>query len=192
MTTYTPETSRLITARVAGFVFLVYIAAGITSMNLADQSPTGDVLSLLMSFSALVLGVTLYVLTRDQGPALAMMALVCRILEAVPVGEPAIFFAVGSTIFSWLLLRGRMIPVFLAWLGVIASALLVVILPLQIAGLFGGSMSWSASLTWLIWLPMLLFEVVLALWFLVKGIAISKQDIALLRADSVHHGNEAA
>lgn len=34
-------------------------------------------------------------------------------------------------------------------LGVIASVLLVVILPLQLAGLFGGPMSWSASVTWL-------------------------------------------
>lgn len=192
MTTRITETSPQVYARVAGVAFLIYIAAGIASMNLADPSPLVGVLSLLMSFSALALGVTLYVLTRDQGPALAMMALVCRILEAVPVGEPAIFFAVGSTIFSWLLLRGRLIPAQLAWLGVIASALLVVILPLQVAGLFGGPMSWSASIAWLIWLPMLLFEVVLALWFLVKGIAVSRQDIALLRADSVHHGNEAA
>ena len=171
MTTYIPETSRLIYARVAGFAFLFYIAAGITSMNLSDESQMVDLLSLFMSFSALVLGVTLYTLTRDQGPALAMMALVCRVLEAVPVDEPAIFFAVGSTIFSWLLLRGRMIPVLLAWLGVIASALLVVILPLQVAGLFGGPMAWSASITWIVWLPALAFEIGLALWLLVKGAA---------------------
>jgi hypothetical protein len=172
MTTHSDtHLARLTYARIAGFAFLFYIATGLTSMALPDQGSATDLLSLLMSFSALVLGVTLYVLTRDQGPALAMMALVCRVLEAVPVGEPAIFFAVGSTIFSWLLLRGRMIPVPLAWLGVIASALLVVILPLQVAGLFGGQMSWSASLTWLIWLPMLLFEVALALWFLFKGVA---------------------
>lgn len=31
----------------------------------------------------------------------------------------ATFFAVGNTLFSWLLLRGRMIPVALAWLGVL-------------------------------------------------------------------------
>ena len=90
MTTYTNETSRLIYARVAGFAFLFYIAAGITSMNLADQSQMANMLSLFMSSSALVLGVTLYALTRDQGPALAMMALVCRVLESVPVGETAI------------------------------------------------------------------------------------------------------
>jgi hypothetical protein len=141
-------------------------------MNPADQSPMVNVLALLMSFSALVLGVTLYVLTRDQGPALAMMALLCRVLEAVPVGEPAIFFAVGSTIFSWLLLRGQMIPVPLAWLGVIASALLVVILPLQVAGVFGGPMAWSDSITWIVWLPALVFEIALALWLLIKGVAV--------------------
>ena len=60
----------------------------------------------------------------------------------------ATFFAVGSTIFCWLLLRGRMIPVALAWLGVIASVVLVVGLPLQLAGLLRG------ALVQLMWLPM--------------------------------------
>ena len=170
MITLTNESSRLIYARVAGFTFLFYIAAGITSLALDGQTPATDVLSLLTSFSALVLGVTLYMITREQGPALALLAMMCRVIEALP-GEAAIFFAVGSTLFSWLFLRGRMIPVALAWLGVIASVMLVVILPLQLAGLFGGPMSWSAGVTWLVWLPMLVYEVVLALWLLIKGVA---------------------
>lgn len=77
----------------------------------------------------------------------------------------ATFFAVGSALFSYLFLRGRMIPIPLAWLGVIASALLVVCLPLQLAGFLGGLI---ASL---IWLPMLAFEVPLALWLLFKAVA---------------------
>ena len=77
----------------------------------------------------------------------------------------ATFFAVGSAFFSWLLLRGRMIPVTLAWLGVVASALLVVGLPLQGAGFLSG------PVTSLMWIPMALFEVPLALWLLVKGVA---------------------
>lgn len=160
-------------ARVAGFTFLFYIAAGITSLNLAGQTQGAEVLTLLQNFSALVLGVTLYAITREQGPALAMLALTCRVVEAVH-GEAAIFFAVGSTLFCWLLLRGRMIPVLLAWLGVIGSALLVVILPLQLAGLFGGAMAWSGAVTWLVWLPMLIFEVVLALWLLIKGVNVEQ------------------
>jgi len=79
---------------------------------------------------------------------------------------------VGSTLFSWLLLRGRMIPVALAWLGVLASVLLVVILPLQRVGLFGGSRNWFSGITWLMWLPMLVFEVMFALWLIVKGVAV--------------------
>jgi hypothetical protein len=99
-----------------------------------------------------------------------LLALTCRVLEAVS-GEAAIFFAVGSTLFCWLLVRGRLIPTPLAWFGVLASVLLVVILPLQLAGLLGGPTSWSASVTWLVWLPMLVFEVMLALWLLIKGVA---------------------
>ncbi len=106
-----------------------------------------------------------------------MLALTCRVLEAVS-GEATVFFAVGSTLFSWLLLRGRMIPIPLAWLGVIASVLLVVILPLQLTGLFGGPTDWSASATWLVWLPMLVYEVVLALWLLIKGVAMPTPNVA--------------
>jgi Domain of unknown function (DUF4386) len=76
----------------------------------------------------------------------------------------ATFFAVGSALFSWLLLRGRMIPVALAWLGVLASVLLVVGLPLQLAGFLHG------PVTQLMWIPMAAFEIPLGLWLLVKGV----------------------
>ena len=76
------------------------------------------------------------------------------------------FFAVGSTSFSYLLLRGRMIPVPLAWLGVVASVLVVVGVPLQLAGLLDG------PITELMWLPMLAFEVPLGLWLIIKGVRI--------------------
>jgi hypothetical protein len=33
-------------------------------------------------------------------------------------------------------------------------------------------MSWSASITWLVWLPMLVFEVALALWLMIKGVKV--------------------
>lgn len=75
------------------------------------------------------------------------------------------FFAVGSLLFCYLFLRGRMIPGLLAWLGVIASLLLVVVLPLQLAGFLVG------AVTSLVWMPMILFEVVFALWLIIKGTA---------------------
>jgi len=216
--------TRTTNARIAGFTFLFYIAVGITSLVLFGQSTSGEgiaaklagiaqhatnvrvviLLGLLQCFSALVLAVTLYALTRDQDHDLAMLALSCRVGEGVlgATGIPATlgllwlatatgadapdigaaralgayllreyvaltatFFAVGSLLFSWLLLRGRMIPIPLAWLGVVASILLVVVLPLMLAGFIQGPM------TNFVWLPMLVFEVAFALWLLIKGVA---------------------
>jgi multisubunit Na+/H+ antiporter MnhE subunit len=64
-----------------------------------------------------------------------------------------------------------MIPVALAWLGVIASALLVLLLPAQLAGFFGGPRAWSSPVTWAVWLPLLVFELTFAAWLIVKGVA---------------------
>ena len=169
--------TRTTNARLAGLTFLVYIAAGIANLGLAGNAPATAVLPLVTSFSALLLGVTLYAITREQDPDLAMLGLSCRVIEAVP-GPGEIFFAVGSAIFSWLLLRGRMIPVGLAWLGVIASVLLVMLLPLQIAGFFGGPRAWSSPVTWAVWLPMLVFELVVGVWLITKGARPARQQSA--------------
>ncbi len=211
-------------ARIAGFTFIFYIAIGVTAMVLFGRATGGEeiaarlasiarhatyvrltvILTLLEGLSALVLAVTLYSITRDEDPDLALLGLTCRVAEgitgifvsgslgllwlATAAGQnagdtasahllgallfrmeawspAAIFFAVGSTLFSWLFLRGRLIPVALAWLGVFASVLLVVILPLQLVG-------WAGSpITTFMWLPALVFELGLALWLLVKGVA---------------------
>jgi len=76
----------------------------------------------------------------------------------------AVFFAMGSTLFSYLLLRGRAIPIPLAWLGVVASVLLLVGLPLQLAGFLSG------SVVSFMWIPMVAFEAPLGFWLLVKGV----------------------
>jgi hypothetical protein len=218
--------TRATNARIAGFTFLIYIAVGITSMVLTARATTGTgvaaqlatiaqhetdvrltiLLTLVMNLSALVLGVTLYAITREQDRDLALLGMTCRVAEGITgmdvsgtlgllwlatatdapalagsgasalgafflkmgqtMGASATFFALGSTFFSWLLLRGRMIPVPLAWLGVAASVLLVVCCPLVLAGLLRG------PITTYMWLPMLLFEVVLALWLIIKGVTL--------------------
>lgn len=214
--------TRTTNARIAGFTFLFYIAAGIASMVLFGRAAAGEgiaaklagiaqhpaevgvvvVLGFIQCFAALVLAVTLFAITREQDADLAMLALACRVGEGVIAassmprtpalvwlatagganapdtaaaqalgayllrGDMAVtasFFAVGSALFSYLLLRGRMIPMPLAWLGVVASVLLVVGLPLQAAGFLGG------PITRIMWLPMLAFEVPLGLWFIIKG-----------------------
>ena len=103
----------------------------------------------------------------DAGGASVLGAFLLKLQRTM--GASATFFAVGSTIFSWLLLRGRMIPGALASLGVLASVLLVVCCPLQLAGFLSGPIT-----SWM-WLPMLLFEVALALWLIIKGVGASTQ-----------------
>ena len=222
------DMTRTTNARIAGFTYLFYAAIGICSELLMHQARGSDgdaaklahigqyatnvrltiLIVLLESLSAIVLGVTLYGITRDEDHELAMLAMACRVAEgilgtlnipsylgllwlakagvgtgaldipatnalrafllmpgaSVPIGS--IFFAVGNTIFSWLLLRGRMVPVSIAWLGVFASGLLAVALPLQLAGFPTGPLSGYTQ-----WLPALVFQVAIALWLLIKGVA---------------------
>lgn len=198
--------TRATNARIAGFAFLLYIAAGLSGMSgLVSGVPAGVLISLVNCFSALVLAVTLYRVTCDEDRDIAMLGLVCRVGEGVigatfiPVRLAlvassaaaasttdaeviralgailssargwnvilgATFFAAGSTLFCWLLLRGRMIPVVLAWLGVVASVVLLVGLPLQLAQVLRG------PVTMYMWLPMAAFEIPLGVWLVVKGV----------------------
>ena len=218
--------TRNTSARIAGFTFLFYIAVAFPAMVLESRATSGEgmaaklasivqhttemrvtmLLNLLSVFSALVLAVTLYGITRDEDNELAMFGLVCRVGEGVLGGAPlmtpgllwlatatgpnapdaaaanaigafllkvgtwqvngsATLFAAGSTVFAYLLLRGRMVPAPLAWLGVIGSAIVLIGLPLELVGLLG------APFNQLMWIPIALFEITLAVWLLVKGVA---------------------
>lgn len=104
----------------------------------------------------------------SSGPEAAAERVVIGLLLKVQgwsttVGATA--FAVGSALYSYLFLRARSIPARLAVLGVLASILLVVTLPLTGLGLIKGA---AAGLAWL---PMLAFEVTLGLWLLIKGVS---------------------
>ena len=218
--------TRTTNARIAGFTHLFYKVVGLTSVVLFNRATSDEgiaatlahiaahasamrfaiLLELLECFSAIMLGVALYGITREEDNELAMLALACRVGEGVlgAIGIPnalrllwlatvgtgagsdvvttntlgtfllmpvqaaligAPFFAVGSMIFSSLLLRGRLVPVSLAQLGVLASVLLVVSLPLQLAGFLKG------PVTGYMWIPMFVFVVLIGLWLLIKGVA---------------------
>lgn len=154
-------------ARIAGATMFIYLVAGIGSLVMAGQAIAG-VFNLFESFSALVLGVTFYAITRETDRDIALIAMLSRVIEAVP-GEGFIYAAVGTLLFSWLLLRGRTIPISLAWLGVTASALVVLQIVIQRAGLLAGT-DWASRTSWIGALPLLVFELTLAGWFLTKGV----------------------
>ena len=95
--------TRTTSARIAGFTFLFYSAIGICGDLLMRHvfGVEGDAATLarfgeyaadvridvlikvLEVFSALVLAVTLYGITRDEDHELAMLAMVCRLAEGV-------------------------------------------------------------------------------------------------------------
>jgi Domain of unknown function (DUF4386) len=213
------------TARTAGAAFLVYIAAGVTSLVVDGRITAGadmparlanvaahetavglvSVLGWVMAGSAIALAITLFALTAHQDRDLARVGLVCRCVEgtigaavptslllswlATPPGAhaasadavnlaaamllrlsalqtmtAATFFAAGSTAFSWLLVRGRLIPAPLGWPGVVASVLLAVGLPLQLAGFLPRSLLAGP------WALMALYEVGLGLWLILRGV----------------------
>jgi uncharacterized protein DUF4386 len=100
-------------------------------------------------------------------PDAAAQALGGVLLKVGVGGASAFLFSVGSTIYSYLFLRARSIPAWLAWLGVFSSILLVVLQPAQLAGFLNG------PVTGFMWMPMLVFEVTLAFWLLIKGVAVT-------------------
>jgi hypothetical protein len=213
-------------ARVAGFMFLFYIASGIAGMIFYSQATKGSepaaklasiavhwpqmgvafAFTLVGIFNALILGLALYALTRDEDPDLALLALTCRVIEGAINALPplailgllslatgavvteagtrsalaalllktpswsitvgATVFAVGSALYSYLFLRARSIPSWLAWLGLIASIQLALTVPLAGLGLLKG------AAIGLMWLPMLVFEVTLGFLLLIKGVTI--------------------
>jgi len=217
--------TRSMNARLAGFGYLSYIGVGILNEVLMYRATSVEgtaaklarigeysadvrlaiILKLAECFSAFVLAVALYGITRDEDNELAMLGLLCRFAEGVLIASlipnsqgllwlasvragvdvpdvatrnalgafvlapgaavGAMFFAVGSAIFSYLLLRGRMIPVSLAWWGVLSSALLVIGVPLQVAGFLTGPLAGYQ------WVPAIVFAPVFALWLLIKGVA---------------------
>src|SRR2546429_510627 len=127
--------TRMTNARVAGFTFLFYIAVGITAMVLFGQATGGEgiaaklasiaqhatkvrltvLLTLLEGLSALVLAVTLYAITRDQDPDLAMLGLTCRVAEGITGIFVArtlglLWLVCGVWLALWLLIKGVATP----------------------------------------------------------------------------------
>ena len=148
----------------AGFTFLFYIAVGVFQTAVLGNTGTAAIVAIFAQrTSAVVLAVTLFRITRPVGAAVAGVAAACRIVEGLLSPPLAIvFFAAGSTLFCWLFLRGLLIPLGLAWVGLFASVVILVGIPLQMGGVL------PRTATMILLLPMLAFEVPVGFWLLFK------------------------
>jgi hypothetical protein len=127
---------------------------------------TEGVIAAMATYSRLdLLAVAIASRTATGANAAAAQALGASLLNDT-AGPAALCFSVGNLIFASLFLRARSIPVWLASLGVVASILGLVELSLEMLGFLHGPS------TMVPWIPMALFELLLALWLLIKGVAV--------------------
>jgi hypothetical protein len=116
---------------------------------------------------------TLILLSLSQGsshdaPSVQVLTDLLMHVRWMGTNIGAIFFAAGSTVFTYLLLRARSIPVPLAAIGVAGSLIVLVGVPWQTAlshRTFDGPSA-------VIWLPIGIFEVATGVWLLVKGASV--------------------
>jgi hypothetical protein len=85
--------------------------------------------------------------------ALKDLALGTEILHRPDAGFSEFCFVVGGFLFACLLLRGRLIPQWLAWIGVVTIGAQLIGVPLHIATII------PVSMVNILWLPILLYEV---------------------------------
>jgi hypothetical protein len=109
--------------------------------------------------------------TATGADAAAVQAIGAMLLGG-SAGPAGLCFSVGNLIFASLFLRARSIPAWLAWLGVVASILGLVELSLEMLGFLHG------PATVIPWVPMALFELILALWLLTKGVAVRSSRVS--------------
>ena len=140
--------------------------------------PVAPNLALLAAFWRLMENAVLVVLTLSSFLALALIPRGAALGEAMPALVGALlyvhsygfqigffFLGLGSTLFSWLWWRSRLIPRWLAGLGLFASALMAVVALAIVV-----EPRVYATVTMAYMLPMGLYEIGLGLWLLVRGI----------------------
>ena len=91
---------------------------------------------------------------------LSQSTLLLEIRDGIYVGH-AYIFAVAGLIFYYLLYQSELVPRWISVWGVIAAILLILVNLLEVMGIIPGSM--------ILYLPIILNEIVLAIWLMVKG-----------------------
>jgi hypothetical protein len=183
---------QLLTAAVGNFVVQAYIDG--------DASRTALTIGvLLMMFSGIVIaviGVLLYVVLRSTNRRSATSILVLRSMECVVAAVFGVYLLMnlqtvpnhllwvyllagaGGVVFTYVLYRSKMVPRPIAALGFIGYALLLLAVPLDLAGV----LDTDAGVGQAVFVPGGLFElIVLPTWLFAKGFNVAGTTSRLLR-----------
>ncbi len=114
--------------------------------------------------------------STDQSNALALGN---ELLNRPDDGFSQLCFVLGGFLFALLFLQGRLIPRWLAWIGVTTIGLQLICVPLHIATLV------SIRVVNLLWLPTLLNEVPLGIWFIMKSCGPTQPNLFLANTYSI-------
>jgi len=181
-----------IAARVTGFMYLFlgalaafaefYIRSGILVDGDAAQTAHNIIASeslfrigiagdLLGGACNAILAVTFYVILKNVNSSLALLAAFWRLGEAVILAQGDEFsiglayYALGSTVFCYLLLKSRYVPRLLAWWGLLAS--FIALISTFAIIIFPG----AAGIAPGCYAPVGIFEIVTGAWLLIAGIS---------------------
>jgi len=166
------------TAIIVGALFLIALFADLLSMFISENI-TLMLLEIIAGVAIIGIGVTMFPILKPHNKSLALGYLVCRSIEGVIFIVSAIFsatfifsgilhliyvyiFGLGALMLYYLLYQSKLVPRFISVWGLIAITLLL------IANAFG-LLGRDPAMTIFFALPIILNELFLAIWLIVKG-----------------------
>ena len=182
MTNRIEDTSQRKSAIIVGV--LILIGYGVLFSGIFESLIIVMLIELICSFAVIGIAVIMFPILKPHNKRLTLGYVVCKIIEGVLLiiggililslstlllevrdwiyGSQAYIFILGALIFYYLLYQSKLIPRFISAWGVIALIMLLVGNLLEIMG-------FSPEMLIFLYLPIMLNEVFLAIWLIVKG-----------------------
>ncbi len=169
------------TAKVVGILILT--AYSLLGSSNSDAKMLGMVLEVISGLSVIGIAVLMYPLLKPYGKSLSLWYLSLKGVEGIfmviagvlflihtsPILRfrdhiyllHAYIFAIPALIFYYLLYKSKLIPGWLSVCGVVASILLIIVNILELM--------WILPWLKILYFPIVLNEVVLSIWLMIKG-----------------------
>lgn len=166
---------------------LILTAYSILGSNNSDQKALGMLLEVISGLAVIGIAVIMFPLLKTYGKRISLLYLVLKGVEGALMIIAGVLFVIHSTsllelrdqiylvhgyifaipalMFYYLLYQSKLIPRWLSVWGGIASILLILVNILELIGVIPGLE--------ILYLPIVLNEVVLAIWLITKGFNIS-------------------